>query len=105
MTWSQTDMLPRRPDYSPLENRILPLGSPFCRGLSQGQHPRAVFGDGYGVVEVGGERAVGGVDRPPVPLADADVVVAERDHGLYGEGHAGKQARSGAGATVVGDLG
>src|ERR687896_607230 len=43
--------------------------------------------DGDGVLEVCRERTVGGVDGPPVPLAHADGVVAERDHGLYGEGH------------------
>src|SRR5215216_42294 len=34
-----------------------------------GQHQGAVLGNGYGVLEVGREGAVGGIDGPPVPLA------------------------------------
>src|SRR5918998_628851 len=69
-----------------------------------GEHPRAVLGDGQGVLEMGRERAVRGVDRPPVPLAEAYVVATERDHGLYREGHPGKEPRPGARPAVVGDL-
>src|SRR5215204_6179552 len=69
------------------------------------QHQGAVLGDGDGILEVGREGAVDGVDGPPVPLAEADVVVAERDHGLYGEGHPRQQARPRARGAVVGDLG
>src|SRR4029450_11334617 len=57
-----------------------------------GEHPRAVLGDGYGVLEVGREGAVRGVYGPPVPLAHADGVVAECDHGLYGERHPGPES-------------
>src|ERR687893_2670739 len=70
-----------------------------------GQYPGAVLGDGDGVLEVRREGPVGGVDGPPIPLAHADGVVAERDHGLYGEGHPGEQARPRARGAVVGDLG
>src|SRR5919199_941147 len=71
----------------------------------EGQHPRAVLGDGDGVLEVGGEGAVGGVNGPAIPLADADIVAPERDHGLYGEGHPRQEARARAWPAVVGDLG
>src|SRR3712207_8214733 len=57
------------------------------------------------MLEVGREGAVCGVDGPAVPLADADIVAPERDHGLYGEGHPGEEARPRGGPTVVGDLG
>src|SRR5215207_10433859 len=69
------------------------------------QHQGSVLGNGDGVLEVGGEGAVGGVDGPSVPLAEADGVVAERDHGLYGEGHPGEQARPRTRAAVVRYLG
>src|SRR5215208_8067943 len=69
------------------------------------QHQGTVLGDGDGVLEVGREGAVGGVDGPSVPLAEADIVVAERDHGLYGEGHPRQQARPRSGRAVVRDLG
>src|ERR671916_231264 len=46
-----------------------------------GQHQGAVICNGYSVLEVGREGAVGRIDGPPVPLAQADIVVAERDHG------------------------
>src|SRR5215210_7602344 len=69
------------------------------------QHPRAVLGDGDGVLEVGREGAVGGVDRPPVPLAHPDAVVAERDHGLYRKGHPRPQPGPRPGTSVVRDLG
>src|SRR5215212_2497884 len=70
-----------------------------------GESPGAVIGDGYGVLEVSCEGAVCGVDRPAVPLAQADVVAPQSDHRLYGERHPGEEAWSGAGAAVVGDLG
>src|SRR5215204_4683302 len=82
------------------ERRSLPAGSPVLR-----QHQRAVLGDGDGVLEVGRKGAVGRVARPPVPLAEADIVVAERDHGLYGEGHTGEQARSRTRRAVIRYLG
>src|SRR5215210_783535 len=82
------------------ECRFLPLCIPILR-----QDPGAVLGDGDGVLEVGREGAVGRVDRPPVPLAQADVVVAERDHGLDSEGHAWPQTRPRTRVTVVRDLG
>src|SRR5918993_307588 len=82
------------------EGRILPLCVPVSR-----QHPGAVLGDGDGVLEVGREGAVGGVYGPPVPLAEADLVVAERDHGLYGEGHPRPQPRPRPRRAVVRDLG
>src|SRR5215203_4066533 len=69
------------------------------------QHQGAVLGDGDGILEVGREGAVDGVDGPPVPLAEADVVVAERDHGLYGEGHPRQQTRPRTRAAVVWYLG
>src|ERR687890_2731684 len=77
---------------------------PFCIPIL-GQDPGAVLGNGDGVLEVGREGTVGRVDRPPVPLAEADIVVAERDHGLDGEGHTRLQPRPRPGGTVVGDLG
>src|SRR5215218_1424834 len=69
-----------------------------------GQHPRSVLGHGDGVLEVGRERAVGGVDRPTVPLADSDVVATQRDHGFNSEGHPGHEAWAGARTAVVWDL-
>ncbi len=57
------------------------------------------------MLEVGSEGAVGRVDGPAVPLADADIVAPQGDHGLYGEGHPGEEARARAGSAVVGDLG
>src|ERR687893_38092 len=80
----------------------LPLpGRPAVRG----EHPRAVLGDGYGVLKVSREGAVGGVDGPVVILVEDDAVVAQRDHGLYGEGHPSEQAGSRVGTAVVGNLG
>src|SRR3990170_3664690 len=77
--------------------------SPNPLGLRK--HPRAVLGDGDGVLVVGGQGVVRGVDGPAVPLADTDVVIPERYHGLYGEGHAGQETWSGVRSPVVGDLG
>src|SRR5829696_9149230 len=86
---------------APTDERLsLSAGAPVLR-----QHQGAVLGNGDGVLEVGGEGAVGRVDGPPVPLAEADIVVAERDHGLYGEGHPRKQTWTRAGRAVVRDLG
>src|SRR5215217_395918 len=82
------------------ECRFLPFYVPVLR-----QDPGAVLGDGDGVFEVGREGAVGRVDRPPVPLAEADIVVAERDHRLDSEGHARLQSRPCSRSTVVRDLG
>src|SRR5215204_4325104 len=70
-----------------------------------GQHPRDLVGYGDGVLEVGGEGAVRGVDGPAVPLAEADVVAAGGDHWLDGEGHPREEARPGTWPAVVGDLG
>src|SRR5918998_2973151 len=95
-------MLPRRYARSHPENGPS-LSAPFA--VVEGQHPRAVLGDGDGVLAVGREGAIGRVDGPVVPLADTDVVATEGDHGLYGERHPRQQARSRAGAAVVGDLG
>src|SRR5215203_5062266 len=86
---------------APTDERLsLSAGAPVLR-----QYQGAVLGYGDGVLEVGREGAVGRVDRPPVPLAEADIVVAERDHGLYGEGHPREQTRTCARGAVVGDLG
>src|SRR5215213_9676679 len=82
------------------ERLSLSAGAPVLR-----QHQGSVLGNGDGVLEVGGEGAVGRVDGPTVPLAEADTVVAERDHGLYGEGHPGEQARARIRAAVVRYLG
>src|SRR5918997_2006792 len=80
----------------------LPLpGRPAVRG----EHPRAVLGDGYGVLKVSREGAVGGVDGPVVILVEDDAVVAQRDHGLYGEGHPREQAGFRARTCEFGDLG
>src|SRR5919112_2824040 len=89
-----------RGDAPTAKHRTLYARSPVLR-----QHHGAVFGDGDGVLEVGGEGAVSRVDGPSVPLAEADTVVAERDHGLYGEGHPGEQARARIRAAVVRYLG
>src|ERR671917_1689509 len=97
---SQTHMLSREARSSQPET---PLSSAHL-AVSR-QHPRAVLGDGDGVLEVGREGAVGGVDGPTVPLADADVVAPQGDHGLYGEGHPGQEARARSGPAVVSDLG
>src|SRR5918993_2035168 len=70
-----------------------------------GQHPRALIGYSNGVLEVGGEGAVRGVDGPAVPLAEADVVAAGGDHSLGGESHPREEARPGTWPAVVGDLG
>src|ERR671910_1359907 len=86
---------------APTDERLsLSAGAPVLR-----QHQGSVLGNGDGVLEVGGEGAVGRVDGPPVPLAEADIVVAERDHGLYGEGHPRKQTWTRTGRAVVRDLG
>src|SRR5215218_8401976 len=82
------------------ERRSLSAGAPVLR-----QHEGTVLCNGDGVLEVGREGAVGRVDGPPVPLAEADIVVAERDHGLYGEGHPRQQARPRSRRAVVRDLG
>src|ERR687890_1957991 len=82
------------------ERPSLSAGAPVLR-----QHQGSVVGNGDGVLEVGGERAVGRVDGPSVPFAEADAVIAERDHGLYGEGHPWEQARTRTRAAVVRDLG
>src|SRR3712207_4271629 len=79
---------------------LLPARAPAFR-----EDPRAVLGDGDSVLEVGREGAVGGVDRPAVPLVEVYRVVAERDHGFYGERHAGQQLDPGPLLAVVGDLG
>src|SRR5918992_3527866 len=86
---------------APTDERLpLCAGAPVLR-----QHQGAVLGNGDGVLEVGGEGSIGRVDGPPVPLAEADLVVAERDHGFYGEGHPREQARTRTRAAVVRDLG
>src|SRR5215207_6891302 len=86
---------------APTDERLsLSAGAPVLR-----QHQGAILSNGDGVLEVGGEGAVGRIDGPPVPLAKADIVVAERDHGLYGEGHPREQARTSTRAAVVRDLG
>src|ERR687890_2230207 len=85
----------------PTDERLsLSAGAPVLR-----QHQGSVLGNGDGVLEVGGEGAVGRVDGPPVPLAEAYAVVAERDHGLYGEGHPREQARPRIRRAVVRNLG
>src|SRR5215208_434298 len=91
-------------------SRQLPHSHPhaaFSPGFATvpGEHPRAFVRDGDGVLEVGGEGAVGCVDRPAVPLAQADLVAPKGDHGLNGEGHAREEARPCAGSAIVGDLG
>ena len=68
------------------------------------QDPRPLGGDGDGELEVGGQRAVLGVDRPAV-VAHAHAVAPGVDHGLDGEDHALLQQRPAAGIAVVGDLG
>src|SRR5918999_3381709 len=86
---------------APTDERLsLCAGAPVLR-----QHQGAVLCNGDGVLEVGGEGAVGRVDGPPVPLAEADIVVAQRDHGLYGEGHPRKQTWTRTRTAVVRDLG
>src|SRR5918999_6332196 len=82
------------------ERPSLSAGAPVLR-----QHQGSVLGNGDGVLEVGGEGTVGRVDGPSVPLAEADAVIAERDHGLYGEGHPREQARTRTRAAVVWYLG
>src|SRR5918997_2055374 len=82
------------------ERRSLSAGAPVLR-----QHEGTVLRNGDGVLEVGREGAVGRVDGPPIPLAEADIVVAKRDHGLYGEGHPREQRRPRTRAAVVRDLG
>src|ERR671910_2103820 len=86
---------------APTDERLsLSAGAPVLR-----QHQGSVLGNGDGVLEVGGEGAVGRVDGPSVPFAEADAVIAERDHRLYGEGHPREQARTRSRAAVVRDLG
>src|SRR5918998_2440701 len=78
----------------------LPAQAPVFR-----QHPRAVLRHRDRVLEVGRERAVGGVDRPLVLLVEVYRVVAQRDHGLYGERHPRLEPYAGPLLAVVRDLG
>src|SRR5687768_6652063 len=61
---------------------------------------RAVRRDRDRVLEVSGEGAVAGVDRPVV-VAHADRVAARGDHGLEGEHHALLEDGPGAGRAEV----
>src|SRR5438046_1227959 len=69
-----------------------------------GEHDRPLFCDSDGVLKVGGQRSVGGADRPAVGL-HVDLVGAGVDHGLDRQRHAGLETRRGAGDAEVGDLG
>src|SRR4051812_9168160 len=71
--------------------------------VPRGEDPRPLRRDGDGELEVGGERAVLGVDRPAV-VAHADHVAAGGDHRLDGEDHAVLERDPLAGRAVVGDL-
>src|ERR671916_3449523 len=92
--------LPPARASQPASRPLLPTGTPVLR-----KHPGAILRHGDRVLEVGGERAVGGVDRPLVVLVEVYRVVAERDHGLYRERHAGQQLDTGSLLPVVRDLG
>src|SRR4028118_2239893 len=78
---------------------LLPAGSPVLR-----EDPGAVLRYGDGVLEVGREGAVRGVDGPLVLLVEVYRVVAERDHGLYRERHPRQQLYPGPPLAVVRDL-
>src|SRR5579885_1881466 len=58
----------------------------WYQDLAPREDPRAVGGDGHRVLEVGGERPVGGGDRPLV-LVDVDVRLARGDHRLDRDRH------------------
>src|SRR5215470_5210563 len=58
----------------------------MCLGRNSREHVGPVVGDGDGVLEVGGQAAVGGHRRPPV-VEHPDLPRSERDHGLDGQHH------------------
>src|SRR3954449_3645962 len=67
------------------------------------EHARTVGGDRDGELEVGGQRAVLGEDRPAV-VAHADQVAARVDHRLHGQHHALLELGPAPRLAVVGDL-
>src|SRR6266545_3680863 len=68
-----------------------------------GQDLGAVLGDRDGVLEVGGEAAVGG-DRRPVVLEHAHLPGSRSHHGLDGQDHPGLEHRAAAGLAEIRDL-
>src|SRR2546425_1733110 len=100
-----------RPSRSRLS--MLPEGLPRSRAASGGdllllqvpggEDPRPLLGNGDGVLEVGGEGSVLGVDRPVV-LAHPDRVAAHADHWLDTEHHPLLDQRASTGFAEVGDL-
>src|SRR5919197_4087032 len=69
-----------------------------------GEDSGPLGGDRHGELEVGGQRAVLGEDRPVV-VAHAHAVAPGGDHGLDGQHHALLQVRPPPGLAEVGDLG
>ena len=93
------------------DGRVLLEGPPRAAGqrgvavlhVPGREDARPVGGDGDGELEVGGQRAVLGVDRPAV-VAHAHAVAPGVDHRLDGEDHALLEQGAAAGVAVVGDL-
>src|SRR5437588_8659863 len=76
-------MLAMRPVSAGLSRRPAP-----ARFVPGGQNPRPVRGDGHRELEVGGQRAVLGVDGPVI-VAHPDPVAPGCDHRLDGQDHPG----------------
>src|SRR3954452_12787590 len=93
----------------PSRSPCSPSAAPSSRrgGLAlvpRGEDPWPLRRDGDGELEVGGERAVLGVDRPAV-VAHPDHVAAGGDHRLDGQDHALLERDAPVGRAVVRDLG
>src|SRR5919197_4166521 len=92
-----------RPKPGRPESAVASAGSSANGCVCGGEDARAVLRDGDGVLEVGGEGAVGARDRPLV-LVEHDVGPSRGDHGLDREGHAFGEERAAARIAVVRDL-
>src|SRR5687768_3921624 len=73
-------------------------------GRAFGEDLAAVLGDSDAVLELGGEAAVAG-DGGPAVVEQFDRRLADIDHRLDGEEHAGPELGAGAGAAGMDDLG
>src|SRR5215208_2584476 len=78
-------------------------GHPVLREMPGREDPRTLARDGDRELEVGGQRAVLGVDRPAI-VAHPHVMATRGRHRLDGEHHALLEQLALAGRAVVGDL-